>query len=73
MGIIARGFATGIPELDVTLRSALKLIYIRGTKKNNLIETEGAKTPVGAAGQVRPHRRLRRGGSPPAPRKAKRL
>ncbi|MBR8645174.1 hypothetical protein KEH51_15995 [[Brevibacterium] frigoritolerans] len=28
------------------------------------------ETPAGAAGQVRPHRRLRRGGSPPAPRKA---
>ncbi|KLT15980.1 hypothetical protein AA980_22630 [Neobacillus vireti] len=30
------------------------------------------ETPAGAAGQVRPHRRaIRRGGSPPAPRKAK--
>jgi hypothetical protein len=39
-----------------------------------LIRAEGAKTPVGAAGQVRPRRSfLRRGGSPHAPRKAKRL
>ncbi|KZR58446.1 hypothetical protein A3781_17835 [Bacillus badius] len=41
---------------------------------NLLIGMEGAKTPAGAAGQARPRRRFwRRGGSPPAPRKAKRL
>ncbi|MBR8645085.1 hypothetical protein KEH51_15015 [[Brevibacterium] frigoritolerans] len=34
------------------------------------VDWSGSETPVGAAGQVRPHRRLRRGGSPPAPRKA---
>jgi hypothetical protein len=38
-----------------------------------LIGVEGAQTPAGSAGQVRPRRSLRRGGSPPAPRKAKRL
>ena len=31
---------------------------------------EALQSPAGAAGQVRPHRRSRRGGSPPAPRKA---
>ncbi|KIL75360.1 Ribose 5-phosphate isomerase B [Bacillus badius] len=39
-----------------------------------MIGTKGAQTPAGAAGQGRPRRRFwRRGGSPPAPRKAKRL
>jgi hypothetical protein len=34
-----------------------------------LIEVEGAKTPAGAAGQVRPRRRFSaEGGSPPAPK-----
>ncbi|MBR8644009.1 hypothetical protein KEH51_02490 [[Brevibacterium] frigoritolerans] len=30
-----------------------------------MIGAGSAETPAGAAGQVRPHRRLRRGGSPP--------
>ncbi|ESU30676.1 hypothetical protein G3A_21360 [Bacillus sp. 17376] len=39
-----------------------------------MIGAEGAKTPAGSDGQMRPRRRQqRRGGSAPAPRKAKRL
>ncbi|WP_158287075.1 hypothetical protein [Mesobacillus foraminis] len=41
--------------------------------ENLLIGVEGAQTPPGSAGQLRPRRSLRRGGLAPAPRKAKRL
>jgi len=37
----------------------------------NLVDWRGGhETPTGLVGQVRPHRRVRRGGSPPTPRKA---
>jgi hypothetical protein len=38
--------------------------------RHNVDWSGRCSTPAGAAGQVRPRRRLRRGGSAPAPRKA---